>query len=484
MSGELQADVVIIGGGLSGLACAVGLSGSGLAVTLVEASIELGGRARSWTDDVTGDIIDIGPHVITSEHRNMLRLLERLNTAAGIVWHTENFLVLAGSEVVVMKRYPLPAPLSLLPNLFSVRALSRRDLASNTRVVLFAMRLSEADVLRLDERNARDFLSEMGVTPRFIDWFWRTAAMTFMNVPLEQCSAGALLRVFRQLLGDNRFRFGFPGRGLGDLFVPGSVARIRAEGGRVFTQTRVQGLVYEAQRVTGVVLDTGAHIHTRFCVCAVTPAELRTLLPEPWTRAEPFRSLGAFVPVPYVSTYLWLDRKLTHEQMWTRLWSPQNLNYDFYDLSNIRPGKRRGPSIIAGNIIHSPRARDLSDQAVIQATLDEVADFSPQARAAVVRHARVHRIPMAIPAPLPGIERLRPDVRTPIPGLLLAGDWTNTGFPASMESAARSGFLAAEQIWAALGRPRQLTLPMVPSSGFARLLSRWPLSGSAGSGEA
>lgn len=469
----METDVIIVGGGLAGLACAAGLWDCGLRLTLLEASPWLGGRARSWVDAASGDELDLGPHVLTNEHRNMLALLRMLGTEREVVWHTDNFLVLAEQPPLVMKRYPLPAPLSLLPNLFTVHRLGLKDLASNTPVVLLAMRMNEADVARLDTESAARFLARMGVTPEFIAWFWRSAAMTFMNVPLESCSAGALLRVFKQLLGDNGFRFGFPARGLGSLFAPVAARRMVQEGGRIITHCPVQRLEHDGRRAIGVVLGDGTRLAARYCVCAVTPHELLPMLPEDVPALEGLRrDLPHFLPVPYVSTYLWFDRRLGTEQMWARLWSEDGFSYDSYDLANIRPGLRGGASLIASNIINSPRAQGMPDDAIVHAVVQEIAAFLPAVRHAHLLQARVHRIPLGITAPHPGMERRRPVTRSALPGLFLAGDWTGTRLPSSMESAVCSGWLAAEQIRAELGRPRALIQPITATTGIAGWLGR------------
>lgn len=468
----MDTDVAIAGGGLAGLACATGLWGCGLRITLLEAAPWLGGRARSWEDEVTGDPIDLGPHVLTSEHRNMLALLRLLGTEHEVVWKSGNFLVLADRPPLIMRRYPLPAPLSLLPNLFTAQRLRLRDLASNTPVVMRAMTMNEDDFARLDDESAARFLARMGVTPAFIDWFWRSASMTFMNVALEECSAGALLRVFKQLLGDNAFRFGFAARGLDELFVPAVTKRMSEEGDCVITRCAVRGIVHEHGRAAGFVLADGSVLRARFCVCAVAPQDLLPLLPDLRALEGLRRNLPAFHPVPYVSTWLWFDRHLTREQMWVRLWSPHGLSYDAYDLSNIRPALRGRPALIASNVINNAWAQTMGDKAIVQSVVNEIAEFVPEVHHAALVHAHVNRIPMAITAPRPGMERLRPDVRTALPGLFLAGDWTATRFPSSMESAVRSGWRVAEQIRAELGMPHSLVLPMIRPGGIAGWLAR------------
>jgi 15-cis-phytoene desaturase len=169
-----------------------------------------------------------------------------------------------------------------------------------------------------------------------------------------------------------------------------------------------------------------------------------------------------------MSCYLWFDRKLTTERFWAQLGALNRLNTDFYDLSNIRRGWQARPSLIASNIIYSHRAQAMSDEEIVAATRREIAQFLPQAARARVVHAVVNRIAMAIPCPLPGSESARP-----APSISLAGDWTRTGLPCSMESAVRSGFMAAEEVLQAAGRPQRLALETRPLDGLAGLVSRF-----------
>jgi 15-cis-phytoene desaturase len=227
-------------------------------------------------------------------------------------------------------------------------------------------------------------------------------------------------------------------------------------------------LQVEDGAVRGVVLDDGSRLDASTIVAALPPPSLHALLPEAAMRHAVFRRLAGFAPSPYISTYLWFDRRLSAERFWAKVWSQETLYYDFYDLANIRNEAARG-SLIACNLIHSDRAAHLDDAALIDAACREIADYLPQARDATLRHAVVHRIPMAIPAPHPGSERLRPAPDTPIRGLLLAGDWLDTGLPASMESAVRAGWMAAERV---LGdtRKRAWVQPLPRMQGFAALV--------------
>jgi 15-cis-phytoene desaturase len=300
-----------------------------------------------------------------------------------------------------------------------------------------------------------------------IDWFWRFATMAVMNVPVEECSTAALLRVHAQLIGHRGIHFGFPAAGLSELYVAQCERAIRGAGGEVLRNARAVALAHPGG-AHAVQLEDGREVRARVCVCALSPRELETLLPG-------VAETAAFEPSPYISTYLWLDRRIGEERFWAHLWTPGRLNYDFYDLSLIRAGWTGRPSVMASNLIYSERANGMDDAAIVQATQREIAEFVPGAREARILHADVHRIPMAIARPKAGTETKRPPTRTGIPGLFLAGDWTRTELPSSMESAVRSGFLAAEAALERCGTPRRFARAPTPTNGLAgvvRALSR------------
>jgi 15-cis-phytoene desaturase len=464
--------VAVIGGGLAGLACAVALADRGHQVTVLEASTRLGGRAGSWIEPTSGDVVDIGPHIFHSEYHNMLAFLERLGTRHLICWQPGKVITLAGKpEPLALRHWPMPAPLSLLPSLIKAPGLRTADYLSMRRTAMRGMRFGEEEVASLDEVPALDFFRKLGVSEPMIDWWWRFAAMVVTNVPLERCSAASLLRIHAQLSGYTGLHFGFGAVGLGELYTVQATKVIEERGGRVRCGTPVVAICADG-RVHSVILAGGEIVQADYVVSAAPPHQLLPLLPAEWRKRAPFDVLGGFEPCPYIAVYLWFDRDLRTERFVAHLWSPQRLNYDFYDLCQIRHGWRGRPTIMASNIIYSHRAHGMSDAEIVRATVAEIAEFAPAAREAHIVHADVHRIPLAIPCPVPGFERRRPGSNSPLPGLVLAGDWTRTHLACTMESAVKSGFLAAEQVLRACGQTAQLAIPSRQYDGLAGLARR------------
>lgn len=199
---------------------------------------------------------------------------------------------------------------------------------------------------------------------------------------------------------------------------------------------------------------------------ALPPQALSPLVPPSWRQWWPDAdALGWFSAVPYVSVYLWLDRKISRRQSWTRPQTPDSLNCDFYDYANIYPGWEHRNSLIGSNIVGAERVAGMTDEEIVAGTLAELADNLLLGERAHLVHAVVNRIPMAVVAPRPGFEAHRLPARTPVPGLVLAGDWTQTRLPSSMESAAASGFTAAERILAEEHRPCAVRREL-PSAGL------------------
>ncbi|HMJ11753.1 MAG TPA: FAD-dependent oxidoreductase, partial [Polyangiaceae bacterium] len=465
-------DAIVIGGGISGLTCAVGLA-ERLRVLVLERAPVLGGRARSVVDEATGHSLPIGPHVFLENYANVLSFLERLGTRERIVWDERPHLTVSdGSRAFEAALDSVPPPLHFWPALFNRPGISPREIASNLPALLFALQLDERDVLRLDDFRASEVLGWLGVREPSLTTLWSFMAQAILNVPLDECSAGALFRFCGFLLSRHAPRFGFADTGLGDVYAPAARQYIERRGGQINVNSHVTEILRHDGRVCGVRLADGTSHFARFVVAALPADALLATLPETLVREPTFAELGRFEASPYVSVFLWFDHKLTRRKFWARSYDSRDFGCDFYDLSNVYRGFAAEPSLIAANIIHSHRVHALDDAVIAERIRAEVAEFLPTAREEHVVRYRVQRIPLAIHCPHVGVERLRPETQSPLPGLLLAGDWVRTQLPSSMESAARSGWLAAERVLEEIGRPQALAQPAAPIAAIPHVYRR------------
>jgi len=470
-------DCIIVGGGLAGLTCGVALAREGLRPLIIESDSILGGRARSWQDEHTGDPIHIGPHIFLSIYHNMLKLLDILGTRDKVVWQRGRFLTMVrGRREIPIRSAPLPPPMHFVPSVIADPTSSARDKASSVRVSAYVMQMSEQELLALDRQSAEEFLQRSGVSQNYIDTFWSFTCNSILNLPLNECSATSLIRWYRVLIGQKGYRFGFPDGGLGDVFAPAARSYIEDRHGEILLDTQVRQLLGTENEVSGVQLSTGEVISAPAVVSTLPPQHLDEILPAQWrSRHEVFGGLHLFEPCPYISPYLWFDRKVTNRQFWARTRGAGDLNTDFYDYANIISDWGDRGSFICSNIIYCTQFGELSDQEVVDRTLLELYEYLPAARRAKLTHSVVNRIPMAIHCPRPGTESLRPQQQTPIDGFYLGGDWTCTGLPSMMEGATRSGWLVAEHILKKRGRPAELavdpwTVDLFPSQA-ARVLN-------------
>ncbi len=238
----IESDVIVVGGGLAGLASAVALSDAGLRVTVLEAQKALGGRARSWRHAPSGDVVDTAAQVVHSEQRNLLRLVERLGTGSRIAWLPGLATLATAPRPTTLQHRRWPLPLSLVPDLARMPGLSWLDLLSSLRAVCRSLRYTERDAGDLDAVSGREWLQRCGVAPAAVDLLWRPLAASALYAPLEQCSAAALARVHAMLLGERQLHFGVPRVGLSDLYVAPAVAAIEHAGGRVLSGAPVMRL--------------------------------------------------------------------------------------------------------------------------------------------------------------------------------------------------------------------------------------------------
>ena len=437
--------IAIIGGGLAGLAAAVALGSEEYQVDVYEARPFLGGRATSYQLNSGGEseeeaTIDNCQHVLLRCCTNLLDFYRRLGVSQDVRFYRDFYWIEPGGRVSTMRRGLLPAPFHFTESFVRLHFLSLGDKAAIGRAML-AINFEYRNRADLDRITMMGWLREKRQTPAAIERFWRQVLVSAISEDLERMAARHGLQVFYLgfLANSRSYEMGVPSVPLGELY--------SADAWSKFTQVKfhprnpVQRLQFDNGRIAGVVVD-GKAISADAFLLAVPFEKLPGLIPD-------FNiDLTPFTHSPITGIHLWFDRSITDLPHATLL--DRTMQWMF----NKEAGKHIQLVVSASRTL-----LPMSRNQVIELALKELVEFFPAAKEAVLKRAHVVKEVRATFSATPGLEALRPANKTSIPNLFLAGDWTRSGWPSTMEGAVRSGYLAAEAITAAMGSRRSFLQP-------------------------
>jgi zeta-carotene desaturase len=489
-------EVLIIGGGFSGLAAAVALAEAGRPVRLLEQKPYLGGRARSFLDPATGSLVDNGQHIFMGCYRSTLRFLSTIGTLERIRFQprlTVHFLDLKG-RLTVLECPALPSPWHVLLGVLRSGSFSFPEKLEVLRLGR-SLRSANTPSAGSEKLSVREWLTKLRQSQGLQRNFWDLLCIAALNEDPAVASAALFERVLRLALftSPQDSRIGIPRVGLSEVYVDAAAAYIRARGGRVECGRGVAGLIFSEGQCRGVRLSSGEEIEAETVLSAVPSFQLAGLLPGELLRQEPFFapvvSLG---PAGIISINLWFDRSITDLDFvglrgttiqwlfnkskilgYPRDSSPLPLaGVQFLDpdgvhrtpeigeggppppaLSSAGADRVRGSKtssehyislVLSGARRHISRGKE----ELLATALRELSALFPETQKATLLHSLVIKERFATFSPTWEAEQVRPTARTPVRGLCLAGDWTATGLPATIEGAVQSGYTAAEVILA------------------------------------
>jgi zeta-carotene desaturase len=440
-------DVLILGGGVAGLSAAAALGEAGFDVELLEMKPFAGGRATSYpapgAANEKTDTIDNSQHILLRCCVNLLDFYRRLGVRDRITFHREFFFIEPGGRTSVMKEGLLPAPLHFTESFARLSFLDIRDKIGIGRALL-ALRSERTTRDDLDTITMLDWLREKRQTPRAIERFWRQILVSAINEELDRMSAlhGFQVMWLGFLAAPDSYQMGVPDIPLGELYSPEvwrKLPNVHFRFRTLATDVRVQ-----SGAVIGV--EAGANILTAKHYISALPYERLARLPG----VAPLLGIdfSQFEPVPITGIHLWFDRLVTELPHATLL--DRTIHW-FYS----KDGGRRLQIVVSASRALNPMSRS----GIVDLAMKELAEFLPAVREAKLVKAHVVKEVRATFSARPGLEALRPESSTSIPNFTLAGDWTRSGWPSTMEGAARSGHKAAERVAAALGKPAKFLLP-------------------------
>jgi len=443
-------DVLIIGGGFAGLAAGVELAGAGHRARLVEQKPYLGGRAFSFSDSATGATVDNGQHLIMGCYRATIRLLETIGTLDCVRFQPRlkiNFIDPPG-RVTKLECPDLRSPWHLLVGVLRSRSFGARE---KLEIARLGRALGSGNTTS-GGLSVEEWLTRLGQSEKLRRNFWDLLCIAAMNEDPRRAAAVLFERVLRLALfrSPQDSRMGIPAAGLSNCYTDAARTYITARGGQVEAGRRVSSLIISGVPgvCEGVRLADGSEIRARVVLSAVPWFELARLLPSELARTEPFfAACLALRPAPIISINLWFDRPITDlEFAGLRGTTIQWL----FNKSRILSAGGETPDaglfyvslVLSGAHAHIERSKD----DLLAAACRELGELLPAARQAKLIHSLVVKERWATFSPNSDTEVLRPPSRTPVHRLYLAGDWTATGLPATIEGAVQSGYTAAGEI--------------------------------------
>jgi squalene-associated FAD-dependent desaturase len=433
--------VIVVGGGLAGLSAAAALAEQGFQVDLYEARGFLGGRATSYPvspSDPDSEVIDNCQHVLLRCCVNLLDFYGRLGVRNRVRFFSEFYFIEPGGRVSTLRRGSLPAPLHFSRSFLGLRFLSMADKLSIARG-LFALRQEHATRQDLDRISMLDWLREKRQTPGSIARFWRQVLVSAVNEELDRMAAVHGFQVFWLgfLARADSYEMGVPAIPLAELYSP----QVWSQFERVSFHLRCPIDTIKAN--SGVKLADGSARTADFYVVCLPPDRLGGVAPE----------LGIDTnwvePSPITGIHLWFDRRITGLPHATLL--DRTVQWMF----NKKDGSYLQLVVSASRVLTNQAKSD-----VIALALRELAEFFPTVKQARLERSHVVKELRATFSPRPGIEKLRPSAITKSENLFLAGDWTRSGWPPTMEGAVRSGYLAAEAVTKAAGVPAKFLVAL------------------------
>lgn len=457
MSATAAPRVVVVGGGLAGLSAAIACADGGSQVTLFEGRPRLGGA--TWSFERNGLSFDNGQHVYMRCCTAYRRFLDRLGVASDAPLQERLAIPVlkpsadgGAASVSWIRRSSLPSPLHLAASLLTYRHLGRRDRLRLGRAALALKRVALTDT-SLDAETFAAFLGRHGQSSAAVAALWDLIALPTVNVRADEASLVLAAKVFKTGLLDDADAadLGWAQVPLARLHAQPAAAQLRRLGAAVHrrakvTEIRRTGGVGTA--VCGVVVD-GELVEADAVILAVAHEAAATLLPAGGL-VDP-TLLDGLGRSPIVDVHIVYDRRVVDHEVAAAVGSPVQFVFDTTVSSGLDPndGQVVAVSISGADGEHGERPAVLVDRYVAA-----LAELYPAARGARVVDAVVTREHAATFRGVPGTARLRPRPASGIPGLFLAGSWTDTGWPATMEGAVRSGITAAAAALRAVGNER------------------------------
>jgi len=446
----MQPSVLIIGGGLAGLAAAQALAPRGLRVTLLESRNRLGGRASSFNDSATGQLVDTCQHVSMGCCTNLAHFCKTIGIAHLLAPQPTLYFMTPDRRVSRFRAAPWPAPLHLLRSFAGAHYLS---LGEKLRAAWGLLQLQRH--APKDDPPFQDWLVKNHQTPRLVDRFWGLVLVSALNETPDRIGLRYARKVFVDafLKHPRGFEVEVPSVPLGRLYGEELIQWLAAHQVDLQLQRGVRKFLVQGDSITGVAFRQEPSLTADWYLSTVPFDRLLDLLPDETIEQHSYFSILRNLEIsPITGVHCWFDRPASA--------LPHVVLIDCIGQWVFHRGETLPGEWYVQVVVSAARQfRGLGHDEVERRVVAELRRLFPPLAEATLLRARVVTEHAATFSAVPGVDRWRPVQTSPITNLFVAGDWTATGWPATMEGAVRSGYLAAEALLARIGRPEKLVRP-------------------------
>jgi zeta-carotene desaturase len=470
VKGKDQSDVIVVGAGAAGLAAATALTQAGKIVTVLERKPYVGGRAYSYEHPALQEVVD-SQHVLLGCCTNLIELCQQAGSADKIRWYDKQTFLEPGGRSSTISVSGLPAPFHFAPSFLGASMLGWKDKLGMARGLMEFFRGYPAD----DNESAERWLKRTRQTEPSIRHFWVPILMATLNDRAAHCSTRYAGKVFHELFikSSTGGRLGIPTVPLSE-FYQAAARLIESRGGKVQLRASVEAITQEQDGRWRVNIADTCYV-AESIILALPFEQTRKLLPavrlnERYsapvlnTKDDLELKMARQVHSPFTSILLWYDRQITDLD---HAWLLDTTIEWFFHKSRIRRYAPDKGSYIELVIAGSREQLSMSREEIMSGALKELEMFFPEVKRARLIKSGVLKEARATFSVVPGLDKFRPPQTTEWPGLYLAGDWTATEWPSTMEGAVRSGRLAAGAV---MGDERRFMAAELPASGFMRWL--------------
>jgi len=443
------------------------LAEAGMQVTLVERRGYLGGRASSYLHPGVNEVIDNCQHVLFGCCTNLIGFYKRVGAFNKIHWTREMTMIEPGGRRSVLGPSGLPAPLHGLPRLLSAEAFTFADKMALAQ----AFNALRRPIPLNSNQSLSDWLQRHGQTKGAIERFWRLVIASALNADLDSIAMPYAAKVIRELfmISAEAGAMGLSSVPLSELY-DDAAQFLMQRNAKLQLNTPVEGASWDFAKFKWTVRTRTGDLTSDYLILALpfeATGKLVAAMPEAPSKGLLLYQTQRQEHWPLCSVHLWFDRVVTDLEHAVLL--DREIHW-MYDKTRLQPWRDQKGTYLELVISASKAFAAKTREQAIEQALTELKEFFPAvAEAKLVKAALVKEMRATFGVP-PGIDEVRPTSQSPWPNCFLAGDWIATGWPSTMESAARSGHLAAEALAKAAGETKTFLVPDLKPTGLMKFL--------------